>query len=327
MLLWRNYQFEDIFLAGKIAWMTHLPTILVWLILLGSLGGLYLGGEVLVSGGVSLAKRAGIKRVVVGLTVVAVGTSMPEFFVSLFGALKGSPDISVGNVIGSNLANIGLALSIAVLIRKETGKFVDVTWDLTFLSGATLIFLFMSMDGKISRGDGLVLFLMLFLYILASARREGQEIEEEKSLSYPILLLISGIAILAVSAHYTVISGIELSKRMGISQLAIGMTAMALGTSLPEIFVSAVAAVKKEVGIGIGNVIGSNIFNLMGVAGGVAIIKPLDVNIRLVKVFIPASLIFALFLLFLSAFKIRLRRRHALLILVIYFVLVYNLFH
>lgn len=307
--------------------MANLPTTIVWLVLLGSLGGLYLGGEVLISGAVSLAKRAGIKKVVVGLTVVAIGTSMPEFFVSLFGVLKGSPDISVGNVIGSNLANIGLALSIAVLIRKETGRFIDVTWDMTFLSVATLMFLFMSVDGRVARIDGLILFLMLFLYIFASAKREGQEIEEEKSLSYPILLLVMGIAILAFSAHYTVTSGIEISRRMGISQLAIGMTAMALGTSLPEIFVSAVAAVKKEVGIGIGNIIGSNIFNLLGVAGGVAIIKPLRVNTNLVRVFIPASLVFTLFLLFLSAFKIRFRRRHALLILIVYFVLVYNLFH
>lgn len=307
--------------------MANLPTIIVWLVLLASLGGLYVGGEILVSGGVSLAKRAGIKRVVVGLTVVAIGTSMPEFFVSLLGALKGSPDISVGNVVGSNLANIGLALSIAVLIRKETGKFIDVTWDLTFLSGATIVFLLMSMDEKIGRIDGLVLFLMLLLYMFASSRREGQEIEEEKSLSYPILLLVGGIIILAVSAHYTVVSGIEISSRMGISQLAIGMTAMAFGTSLPEIFVSAVAAIKKEVGIGIGNIIGSNIFNLLGVAGGVAIIKPLKVNMELVRVFIPASLVFTLFLLFLSVFKIRLKRRHALLILLVYFVLVYNLFH
>ena len=301
--------------------MTELSTLLLWVVLLVSLAGLYVGGNVLVSGGVSLARRAGIKKVVVGLTVVAVGTSMPEFFVSLFGALKGSPDISVGNVIGSNLANVGLALSIAVLIRKETGRFIDVNWDLSFLSGATFVFLIMCLDSKISRLDGIILFGLLILYILASTKREGVEVEEKKS------IIIVGIGLLGISAHYTVASGIELAARMGVSQLAIGMTAMALGTSLPEIFVSAVAAVRKEAGIGIGNVIGSNIFNLLGVAGGVSIIKPLFVNESLKKVFIPASLIVTLFLLTLAVFGIRFKRRHAVIILLIYFILVYHLFN
>ena len=307
--------------------MTELSTLLLWVVLLVSLAGLYVGGNVLVSGGVSLARRAGIKKVVVGLTVVAVGTSMPEFFVSLFGALKGSPDISVGNVIGSNLANVGLALSIAVLIRKETGRFIDVNWDLSFLSGATFVFLIMCLDSKISRLDGIILFGLLILYILASTKREGVEVEEKKSISMPLLLIIVGIGLLGISAHYTVASGIELAARMGVSQLAIGMTAMALGTSLPEIFVSAVAAVRKEAGIGIGNVIGSNIFNLLGVAGGVSIIKPLFVNESLKKVFIPASLLVTLFLLTLAVFGIRFKRRHAVIILLIYFILVYHLFN
>ncbi len=306
--------------------MENLPVLLLWLILLLSLAGLYAGGELLVSGGVGLANRLGIRKVVIGLTVVAMGTSMPEFFVSLFGALKGSADISVGNVIGSNLANIGLALGISVLIRKEVGRLKEVIWDLLFLSAMTALFWAMGMDRKLSPWEGGILFAGLAVYILASSRRKRVEAEETKPLSYPLVLIAGGIGLLSLAANYTVKSGILISQRMGISTLAIGMTAMALGTSLPEISVSLVAAAKREGGIGVGNVVGSNIFNLLGVLGGVSMIKPLAINRNLMVIYIPASLGFTLFLLFLALWRGKMDRRHSLLLLVAYLILMYYLF-
>ncbi len=285
-----------------------------------------MGGELLVSGAVALANRLGIRKVVIGLTVVAMGTSMPEFFVSLFGALRGSSDISVGNVVGSNLANIGLALGLSVLIRKAVGKLKEVVWDLLFLSVMTAILWTMGLDREISGWEGGLLLVGLFFYVFASSRRKRLEVEEEKSLSYPLLLIIVGIGVLSVAANYTVKSGILVSQRMGITTLAIGMTAMALGTSLPEISVSLVAAAKREGGIGVGNVVGSNIFNLLGVLGGVSLLRPLEINRSLLTVYIPASLGFTLFLLLLAAFRGRMDRRQALFLLVVYFILMYYLF-
>ncbi len=306
--------------------MSGLPLVVLWLILLGSIVSLYGASEVLVRGGAAVSERVGIKKVVIGLTVVAMGTSMPEFFVSLFGALKGSSDISVGNIIGSNLANLGLALAIAVLISKEVGNLSEVKWDLLLLNVITLIFLFFSLNGKLSRLNGLFLFIVLGFYIFASSKREGDIIIDERPIGYPLAMILIGIAILGLAGHYTVESGIEISKRMGISQLSMGMTAMAIGTSLPEIFVSVVAAIRKEGGIGIGNVIGSNIFNTLGVAGGVAIIKPLSVNSLFVKFFIPIYMIMLLFLLLLSLLRIKIVKITAGLILVVYFLLVLRLF-
>ncbi len=306
--------------------MENLSLLLLWLVLLISLGGLYAGGELLVSGGVALANRLGIRKVVIGLTVVAMGTSMPEFFVSLFGALKGSSDISVGNVVGSNLANIGLALGLSVLIRKEVGRLKEVVWDLLFLSVMTAALWGMGLDREVSGWEGGLLFTGLIFYIFASSKRKRLEMEEEKSLSYPLALISVGIALLSLAANYTVKSGILISQKMGITTLAIGMTAMALGTSLPEISVSLVAAVRREGGIGVGNVVGSNIFNLLGVLGGVSLIKPLDINKNLLTVYIPASLGFTLFLLLLAVLRGRMDRRHSLLLLVAYFILMYYLF-
>ncbi len=296
------------------------------LILLASLGGLYVGGELLVSGAVGLAEKLGIRKVVIGLTVVAVGTSMPEFFVSLFGALKGSSDISVGNVVGSNLANIGLALALSVLIRKEVGHLRDVIWDLLFLLVMTSAVEIMGLGGVLEPWEGGLLFTGLVFYIIASSKRKREEADEARSLSNPLLLIILGILILSFSANYTVQSGILLSKKIGISTLAIGMTAMALGTSLPEISVSLVAAIKKEGGIGVGNVVGSNIFNLLGVLGGISMIKPLEISPRLINLYLPASIAFTGFLLALAWFKGRMNRRHALFLLLVYLALMYYLF-
>ncbi len=306
--------------------MEKFPVLWLWLVLILSLAGLYAGGELLVSGAVGLAERLGIRKVVIGLTVVAIGTSMPEFFVSLFGALKGSPDISVGNVVGSNLANIGLALSLSVLIRKEVGRLRDVIWDLLFLLVMTSVIEIMSLGGAIESWEGGLLFIGLIFYILASSRRKKEEVEETRSLANPLLLIILGMLLLSLSANYTVQSGILISQRMGISTLAIGMTAMALGTSLPEISVSLVAAIRREGGIGVGNVVGSNIFNLLGVLGGVAMIKPLEVSHKLATIYLPSSMLFTFALLFLAWAKGKMTRRHALVLFLVYLLLMYYLF-
>ncbi|MFM8719422.1 MAG: calcium/sodium antiporter [Chthoniobacterales bacterium] len=250
---------------------------------------LYFGAEGLVRGSSSLALRLGVGPLLVGLTVVAFGTSTPELVVSLKAAYLGQGDISVGNVVGSNICNIGLILGFSALIIpiKVASQIVRV--DTPIMIGVTALALFCLHDGSLSRVEGIVLFVLLVAYVLFSIRLARQqatdplagEFSEEIKISkwgvwQDIAFIVAGLVMLVFGARFLVEAAIDIAKAFGLSEAVIGLTIVALGTSLPEFATSLVAALKKEADIAVGNVVGSNIFNILGILGISSAVTPLS---------------------------------------------------
>lgn len=246
------------------------------------IGGAYL----LVEGGSRVAVVLGVRPVVVGLTVVAFGTSAPEFFVSVMGLIKGSTDLVLGNVIGSNVANIGLILALAAIVQPVRVEKGLPRREIPLMVGVTLLFSFMALDGELSSLDGAVLTL-LFAGFMFFTIRSGDRGQLPSNLARPEAItveghrareltrgggqVILGMGGLAGGGHFIVNSATSLAVAMGISESVIGLTLVAVGTSLPELATTIVAAVKKQDDLALGNIIGSNLFNILGVAGPVAL--------------------------------------------------------
>ena len=257
------------------------------LIFIASLLILWKGADFLVKGASGLAKFTGMGAFFAGFTVVALGTSMPEFMVCLVAVIEGSSDIAVGNIVGSNIANIGLifgltALISPVVIAKEAWE--EQRLPLIFLVIMTLAAYGLSRTGfSIGRVEGAVLFVLLALFLFVPYRESMEEKNESLSAAQRdsgwkfLFYAILGSVLLAGSAHFLVNSAIKIATQLGVSELFIGLTAVAIGTSLPELGASLVAAWRKERNIVIGNIIGSNFFNL-GFLGLVAVIRPVNVN-------------------------------------------------
>ena len=259
------------------------------LFLLAGLVLLYFGAEGLVRGSSSIALRLGISPLLIGLTVVAFGTSAPELVVSLKAALMGQGDISVGNVVGSNICNIGLILAFSALIVpiKVASQIVRVDTPIMIaVTGLALVLLY---DGMLSRLEGIFLFSLLVVYIIFSillAKKKpadalSAEFSEEikmskKGLVLDLAMVIGGLVMLVFGARFLVDSAIEIARSIGLSEAVIGLTIVAIGTSLPEFATSLVAALKKEADIAVGNVVGSNIFNILGILGISAVVTPLS---------------------------------------------------
>ncbi|MCK4812861.1 MAG: calcium/sodium antiporter, partial [Candidatus Marinimicrobia bacterium] len=239
---------------------------------------LYLGADYLVKGSANVARIFGVKPLIVGLTIVAFGTSMPEFMVSMFGVLHNAPDISVGNIIGSNIANIGLILGIAGLIAPITLKHDHVRQQLLILLAGTLIFCLFAYNG-ISRLEGVLFLIIIIIYVIYLIRSSQKDKVREKvsetdtSVFRNILYIIGGIIGLVIGSRGIILGATDIAEYFGISQIVIGMTIVAVGTSLPELAASIMAQVKNESDISIGNIIGSNLFNMFFVAGGAATVK------------------------------------------------------
>lgn len=237
------------------------------------------GADWFVDGASGLAGKFGIPQLVIGLTIVAMGTSVPEAAVSITAALKGSADIAVGNVVGSNILNIlvilGLASVIAPLaVRKSTFRV-----EIPFMVGITIIFVLLGrMGGCISRREGIVLWLLFIMYLayLYVLTRNGKEDKKEDAKKTPILLfyILFGAAVVVVGSNLTVDSATKIAKILGVGDRFIGLTIVALGTSLPELVTSVVAAKKGNADIAVGNIVGSNIFNILFVLGTSALITP-----------------------------------------------------
>ena len=257
------------------------------LIFVLSLVILWRGGELLVKGASGIAKFTGMGAFLAGFTVVALGTSVPEFMVSLVAAVEGSSDIAIGNMVGSNITNIGLIFGLTVLIspivisKEAWGK---LKLPLLFLVIMTFAAYGLSRTGfSIARDEGVLLFFLLTAFLFVPYVKSRQEKNETLSRSQGdsgwklLFYVVLGSVLLAVSAHLLVRSAIDIATQLGISELFIGVTAIALGTSLPELSASLAAAWKKEQDIVVGNIIGSNFFNL-GYLGLVAVIRPVDVN-------------------------------------------------
>lgn len=300
------------------------------LFLLAGLVLLYFGAEGLVRGSSSIALRLGVSPLLIGLTVVAFGTSAPELVVSLKAALMGQGDISVGNVVGSNICNIGLILAFSALIVpiKVASQIVRVDTPIMIaVTGLALVLLY---DGMLSRLEGIFLFLLLIGYIVFSiflAKKKPEdalsaEFTEEiklskRGLAVDLAMVIGGLVMLVFGARFLVDSAIEIARAVGLSEAVIGLTIVAIGTSLPEFATSLVAALKKEADIAVGNVVGSNIFNILGILGISAMVTPLSSS-GITGVDLAVMAAFALILWIFSATGHRITRAEGILMLVPY---------
>lgn len=253
--------------------------------LLSGLLLLYLGGEALVRGAVSLALRSGLSILFVGLTVVAFGTSSPELAVSLGAALSGSSDVSLGNVVGSNICNVGLILGLSALIRPMAVQTQLLRVDLPLMLVTSLGFTALLLDGSLSRLDGVLLLTTLVAWLGLSlwlARRSrAEEIElvpavHESSLPRDLGYLLVGLAALAGGSQLFVRGAVALAASLGVPEAVVALTIVALGTSLPELATSVVGALRGEADVAIGNVVGSNLFNLLAIAGITAVVHPIS---------------------------------------------------
>lgn len=258
------------------------------LYLVGGLVTLFIGAEGLIRGSSNLAIKIGITPLVVGLTVVAFGTSTPELVVSLKAALLGNSSISLGNVVGSNIANIALILGVAALIRPLDVHANVIMREIPIMIVITVLFLFLLIDGELGFIDGLIFVIGLVIYLIVNvllARKEkNPEVDSEfkkglkSKLGVPvsIVLMLAGLGLLILGANLFVQSAVAIAKMFNVSDAIIGLTIVAIGTSLPELITSIVASYKKEADIAIGNVVGSNIFNILGILGITALIIPIS---------------------------------------------------
>ncbi|MHC1768125.1 MAG: calcium/sodium antiporter [Verrucomicrobiia bacterium] len=262
----------------------------ITLMLLAGLVALYFGAEWLVHGGASLAVRLGLTPLMVGLTVVAYGTAMPELIVSSTAALQGNGAIAVGNVIGSNILNIGLILGLTALICPLRVQFQLVKWDTPIMVGVAVLFLLFYLDLRIVLWESLVFLggiLVYTVFIVVVARRQASEpvhqafIESRPKptggLWKDSLLIVAGLAVLVVGSRWFVAGAVELAKQLGVSDAIIGLTIVSAGTSLPELASSLMAALRKQPDIAVGNIVGSNIYNILAILGvSGAIQRPLE---------------------------------------------------
>ncbi|KPJ85017.1 sodium:proton exchanger [Parcubacteria bacterium SG8_24] len=253
------------------------------------------GADFLVGGASSLAKRLGVSSLIVGLTVVALGTSMPELVVNVFAAIQKTGGIAIGNVIGSNIANIALILGVAAIITPMRVQSSTIWKEIPFaLLGVVLLFIMASdvlLDDMpaniIGRADGLILlsFLIIFLYYIFGLFKNGKsDLDDVPEMSYPkmAVMIVGGILMLVLGGRLVVDNAVLLAGMLGISSRVIGLTVVAFGTSLPELATSVVAALKNRIDLSVGNIVGSNILNIFLVLGVSTSIMPLSFSERAV---------------------------------------------
>ncbi|MDO9467808.1 MAG: calcium/sodium antiporter [Thiobacillus sp.] len=248
---------------------------------------LVIGAEVMVRGASRLAVSWGISPLVVGLTVVAFGTSAPEMAVSVDAALSGSSDLAIGNVVGSNIANVLLILGISALIAPLLVHEQIIRQEIPVMIGASLLVLVLALDGSIGRAEAVLLFALVIAYtvfLVVQSRRASQAASDEFSSEIPtsqwdrhwgvqVALVIGGLALLVLGADWLVGAAVVFAKHFGVSDLVIGLTVVAVGTSMPEIATSLIAALRGQRDIAVGNVVGSNIFNLLAVLGAAGMVS------------------------------------------------------
>lgn len=251
------------------------------LIVLGSILLIAKGAMLLVDSAIRIAQKLGISELVIGLTIVAFGTSAPEFAVTIIAAIKGQSDISVGNIVGSNIFNLGFILGGTAIIKSLTTSKRIVYRDGAVLLFGTIVLIFMLWDLVLSRFEGIILFSFLFIYISALFFKK-EPIEQDENVGvynwYDPFILILGLVLVVGSSHFLVDSASSLARIMGVSDWIIGVTIVAAGTSAPELATSIVAAIRGKFGISVGNLIGSDIFNMFGVLGAASMIKNLEID-------------------------------------------------
>jgi cation:H+ antiporter len=251
---------------------------------------LYGGGESLVSGASALARTLGMSPLVVGLTVVAFGTSAPELAATLAASLQGSPEIAFGNVVGSNIFNVGLILGVAALIFPLAARARFLRREMPFLIGTSALMLLLVRNGRVGRGEGAVLLALFaaYLWLILRKDEESTRVAAEFAQEYgkvtaplwaSVLRVVVGIAVLVVGAKILVMGAVGVARSFGISERVIGLTLVAFGTSLPELASSIVAAVRREGDIVLGNIVGSNIFNVLAILGTASLTVPIDLQV------------------------------------------------
>lgn len=258
------------------------------LFLIGGLIMLFIGAEGLIRGSSNLAIKIGITPLVVGLTVVAFGTSTPELVVSLKAALLGNSSIALGNVVGSNVANIALILGVAAIIRPLKVHANVIMREIPIMIGITVLLLIIIIDGEVGFIDGLIFVLGIIAYtvvnVIMARKEKNPEVDAEfeeglkSKLGVPvsIVFMVVGLGLLIAGANFFVKSAVAIAKLFQMSDAVIGLTIVAIGTSLPELITSIVASYKKEADIAIGSVVGSNIFNILSILGITALIFPVS---------------------------------------------------
>lgn len=274
------------------------------LLLMGGIGALYFGAEWLVRGAARMARELGVRPIVVGLTVVSLGTSAPELVVSIVASLRGNTDIAVGNVLGSNLANIGLILGLTAIARPMLVAARVIRREVPAMLLVTALLFPLAWDHSLDRWDGGLLLMVLVGYLIFVFRAaeygepepavQYQEvIEEPPMLMRGTFLLDSGLIVagglgLFMGGRVIVDAGTFFAAHFGMSELVIGLTVVAVGTSLPELATSLVAAIRKEADIAVGNIIGSNVFNIAAVLGVASLIKPMPFGRPVLQAELPA---------------------------------------
>jgi cation:H+ antiporter len=260
------------------------------LILAVSLTILVLAGNLLVKGATSIALKLHLSPLVVGLTIIAFGTSAPELFISINSALKDSPDIAMGNVIGSNICNLALVLGLAAVINPMVVKSNTLKIDWPVAMGSGVLLYFFSLDAQLQTYEGIIFLIILAIYLFAiikKSRKDERALKElEKEIVQPtghplwkdLLFIVLGCVGLYFASDWFVESAIELAEGLGVSQRVIGISIVALGTSLPELVTAAIAAYRKQTDLALGNLMGSNIFNIFSILGITAIIKDIEIN-------------------------------------------------
>ncbi len=253
------------------------------------------GAEIMVRGAVSVSERFGISKLVIGMTVVAFGTSAPELLVSLNAALSGASGLAIGNVVGSNIANILLVLGVSGLILPIVSEKGSLIKDGVILLVGTGAFILLSFQGTIDLTGGIILIVVFLAFLYYSFKREAgpgddtasdvvSEVDDlevkSDSIWVQLAYLFGGFAGLTIGSEFLVDGGVEIARFFGVSEAVIGLTIIAFGTSLPELAASAMAAFRKHSDVALGNVVGSNIFNVVGIVGIVAMVTPLEVPDR-----------------------------------------------
>lgn len=253
-------------------------------LLILSLVALYIGAGWLVQGSSALALKAKISPLVVGLTIVAFGTSAPELVVSLNATLSGQGDIAIGNIVGSNIFNIGVILGVSATICPLQVKKQLLRIDIPVMLAATVLFTILFWNGTLGRMEGLFFLTGIIIYTLFSllySRKQEEEpnleLEEQpKHWAVDTLTIIGGLVVLVFASRLLVDNAVSIAKELGVSEAVIGLTIVAAGTSMPELATSVVAAYKHKTDIAIGNIVGSNLFNILAIAGSCSLMHPIE---------------------------------------------------
>ncbi|PIR39465.1 MAG: sodium:calcium antiporter [Alphaproteobacteria bacterium CG11_big_fil_rev_8_21_14_0_20_39_49] len=308
-----------------------------YILIISGLVLLFAGGEALVRGSVAISERLGISAILIGVVVVGFGTSTPELMVSVKASLAGQPDIALGNVVGSNIANVLLILGISAIICPVICDAKAIRRDALAVLGVSVLLFVLTFTGSISAITGAIMIALLIVYIIYSYKaemrdkkalkatapdtvheHEAQEFSNKLGLGVSLLMSVVGITMLVFGADFLVEGASNIARQAGIPEAVIGLTLVAVGTSLPELATAISAAVKKNSDVIIGNVLGSNLFNILSILGITAIIKPVPLSGQIASFDVPLNLGVALLTLLIIYFVRRVSRMTGAIFLVSY---------